>query len=497
MKFMVENSSSWWADFHQSVGNGNNILGILLIAQFVAVLVDYFVFGNANHMFAFLLATELHIFGFLILYDLECEDNEINDGRHNIDSSDKGHGEYTPPPIGDILVESGEGSTVSNITSYSEDPSHSSRDFGLSHQKIGKGTYNYDEKDDTSYSSPASISTTENSSARSEEEDHYDRNRSLDCFCGLSISYAGFFALLHTLSALLLLASLNQQMYDLNLSSGFVPEEWARTLFLLSYGIFLACTTLSYYKRCLEQNFDCSIMRNSCVKQSMSVVAALLALGVFGNACLIRNRTTEELSPFFYGSTTGDGNEESAQPYIGEAWVSGASIIDDSSVCENYYDSIPINVTVVYGGDWACPENPDQQCAATVTSQVECQFFDSLNVVNDDAAEAEDEYENAQNDVTVEDYIYFRYHDYDVDDDNFLYGFNEMPSFSHWNRPTDTIMGACDGSCVTRPARWITETYWSYARSNHAMILSLGIGICFLGWPLLEWWKEYRSRRYR
>ena len=468
-------------------------MGILLIAQFIAIMVDYSVFGNTNYMFAFLLATELHIFGFLALYDLECEDEELNNKKHSTDSSYKSHGEYTPPPIGDVLVASGEGSTVSNITSYSEDPSHTSRDFKFSHQIIGMGTNNYDEKDDASYSSPASISTTENSSDHSDEEDNDERNRSLDCFCGLSISYAGFFTLLHTLSALLFLASLNQQMYDLNLSSGFVPEEWARTLFLLSYGIFLACTTLSYNKRYLEPTFDYSIMINSYLKKGISVVVALIALGISGNAYFIRNRTTQKLSPFFYGSISGDETAVSPQPYIGEAWVSGASIIDDSSVCKNSYDSIPINVTVAYGGDWACPENPDQQCEAIVTSHVECGFFDSLHEVDDDLA-AEEEHGNGQNDVKVEDYIYFRYHDYDVDDDN-LYDFNEMPSFSHWNRPTDTILGACDGSCMTRPATWITETYWSYAYSNHAMFLSLGIGLCFLGWPLLDWWKEYRSRR--
>ena len=481
MKAVGEN---WWTGF-QTVGSGN-FLGVLLLAQFVAILVDFFVFSNTNHIFAFLLASELHIFGLVLLYDLEYDVSDSHDRNNNKDSY-RSHRDYTPPPVGTILVESGEGegSTISNVTSYSDDMSHSSKAYD-SHYKVGKRSDNYDEnKDGSDYTSMASISTMEHSSSNS-EDDNYDHNRSLECCCGFSISYAGFFTLLHTLSALLLLASLNQQIYELNLSSGLVPVEWARTLFLLSYATFLAWTTLSYYKRYLEPAFDHPILRNVRVKQSLSVLVAFISLGIFGNAMRVRNRATQQLNPFFYGVSRDD--KVSPQPYVGEAWVSGASIIDDDAVCENYYDSIPINVTVAYGGDWACPENPNQQCEATISSQVECSFYESLL-----RPEQEDDVDDNLNGVTVEEYIYFRYHDYQVDDDN-LYDFNEIPSFSHWNRPTDTIIGTCDGSCTARSELWKSENYWSYARSNHVMHLSLGLGLCFLGWPLLEWWQEYRGR---
>ena len=103
MKAVGEN---WWTGF-QTVGSGK-FLGVLLLAQFVAILVDFFVFSNTNHIFAFLLASELHIFGLVLLYDLEYDVSDSHDRNNNKDSY-RSHRDYTPPPVGTILVESGEG----------------------------------------------------------------------------------------------------------------------------------------------------------------------------------------------------------------------------------------------------------------------------------------------------------------------------------------------------------------------------------------------------
>jgi len=466
-----------------------------LVFQLGAFLLDVFVGGNTNHFFAFLLAIELHAYGFLLLYHLEHNDQQqqIHSEENDDDDDDDDSEGYIPPPVGNILVQDGDGSSgISNVTSYSEDSSYAhgkKNDKKLSHEDSGS-------------SSMASISTTEQWNAEDDDDQFEDPPRSIECCGRFSISYGGFFILAHTLSALLVLSSLNQQFYHLNLKTGVVPEEIARIVFLLSYGMFVACTILSYYKRHIEPTFDRPFMKNVRLKQTLSFVGAILALVIFGTMLRLRGLTTEQLQRFYYGSLPSSNDDQtssstSQQPYLGEVWVTGASIIDDDAVCVSYQDTITVNVSVVYGGKWACPKNPSQRCTATVTSQVECHYYESNQQDGlDDDQVAEEDYENIDNmnDACVNDYVYFRYHDYQFDDDN-AYDYSKRPSFKHWNRPTESIIGTCDGSCIARSGIWRSDQYSSYAQSNHAMYLSLGMGLCFLGWPIFTWWQKRCRQR--
>lgn len=493
------------ANYQRTVGV---VLGTLMTVLVLVLVADWIVVARTNNgdsssealqAVACLILIELHLLAIVLLYDLEYNEKEAQNHHHHHDhhhDSDSRCKNYKPP-IESLQIDFDDVPTISNITTQpSEDYENSPRKHTTKTDNAAQAKQDPEKISDktptstSNYSSMASISTALGSSKNSSEEgDYYDeQHRSFPCLFGFSFSYLVIFLFLHLASAALFLTSLNQQVLGMNLSLDFAPKELIRNIFLLTYGFFLASSFLSYFQRYLEHVFDISGMQNLWFKLVLSTLAALIALFVVGHAYALQTQTSLQLHPFQY--STGDNN---SKPFVGEAWATGAYLIDDQATCETYDDALPINVTVAYGSEWACPNLADIQCEITVTSQVECTYLNSFlgSDQDDDAINAEEQEggnDDNPNGLTLDDYINFRFNEYNVDDDKNEYSFEEKPSFDYWNRPSEGIIGSCT-TCAAKSEHWMTERFQAYAQSNHTLYLVVGMALCFLAWPLYELWR--------
>jgi hypothetical protein len=323
--------------------------------------------------------------------------------------------------------------------------------------------------DDKSQESPTTeessiyLSMASTSTGESESYDNEDyRSRSLPCFFGCTMPLGCALLLSLMLSSILLLGSLNQQMVD---SHRYRNEamELARGLFVSSYGFFLTATLIYYFQRYSTVMCDntSAVLRHNphiAISGCLAMASAAFALSILASAA--QDQAKAELGALF-----GDDGDSQQQAFVGEAWVlSSASLDDDAVSCSDNSGVIAVTVTVAYGGNWGCPQNPDEYCETELLTSVDCDDPDGV----------------LSNTMTASEYVYFRYHDYGVDDDN-AYDLTARPSFKYWNRPTESIVGSCDGTCQAQSEEWVSNHFRSHAQSSHAMYICAGVGLCLLG----------------
>jgi hypothetical protein len=434
---------------------------LLLMCTFVAVIVDFFHYAitegeYSNQAFAFVLATLLHFFGVLLLFDLTY-------GR----DKDSKHQSHRPPPLSTLNVMIDSMPAISDVTTQSEDFDDSDIPRGTkevrdTHKKSQK------ESESSQYVSMASISTTVGESGS--YDDALDHAATLECAFGFSFPLAHFCISSFLLSSMLLLASLSQQITSKHFLIDNSSSAWIKAAYLISYGFFFSCASLTYYK-IIAESCDTPLLQNRWLKLGLSGGFAFITIGFLAEAWSSRNILMRQLAPF-------RSSQLQQKSFWGEAWATGAYIIDEDEYCQNVNDEITVNLTVVYGGDWACPSNPSQWCEVPITTKVECAYFEY-------AVQEDDENDGETEKFAPQDYVYFRYHDYGVDDDE-AYNYEEEPSFHSWNRPAEDIIASCSSPCSAQPEAWMWSMNQRTTQSTYVMHLCLGASICFLGWPLFE-----------
>ncbi|CAB9521774.1 expressed unknown protein [Seminavis robusta] len=428
----------------------------------------------SNQRQTFVIASIVHTTGILIILFRvgSAHDDKGAPNRHH------------KPPITTLTVSTHP--VISDVTSAeSEDIHHPEEDEEHDNKrkkKLYSGFHNNNKEleDASKYVSMGSSSGLGNS--ESYDDDNY-QSKSFPCFCGLYLSLSFYIVIAFLLSTVLLMGSLDQQMMD---SSSYRDNrestKLARALFVSTYGFFLACTIMYYYNKCTTIFSESipALFRNTNMHMGISLLVAIAAVALSRKAIEIQQQATTQLGTLYgtddaSSSTSSSGKNNSHKKlFIGEAWVNSATLVDNGEdvTCEATSDVLPVQLSVVYGGEWACPRNPYSYCEVTIQSEVEC----------------EDPEGGLSQEMSPEDYIYFRYHDYGVDDDD-AYDTQQQPSFIYWNRPTEPIIGTCDGTCQAQSETWVEDQFRTYAQSTHALYLCAGVGLCFLLLPL---WNRIR-----
>jgi hypothetical protein len=324
------------------------------------------------------------------------------------------------------------------------------------------------------------------------ESDYSDENYHRVAFpcCCCSLYYSCFFVFTTLLSTILFLVSLHQEFYYAHLQRLVSRVEWKRSLFLVTFGLFVAASMISWCKRYLPQRFRSDsatthgdgklrLPRNieRGVALLLSLVLALVSLFVTCWAYRMRSNTSALVIPFV-------SSANNRGIYQGEAHVTGYTILNDDW-CEHLDDFISVNVSIAWGGSWACPNTPNTYCETVINTKVSCVFSADDDEVTDESYGGADSYVN------------FRYHaDYSGDDDAyddraFDYDPDSPPTGGYWNRPSEGVLGVC-GTCEARSRYWMTDQLTGITRSSHTLFLSFGVGLCFLGWSLWALWREIR-----
>lgn len=439
---------------------------VLLFGTFVAVFIDFFTASSGelgNQPVAFLLAILLQLLGSKILVDLEYD-------RVTKTIPVQREPEHRKPPIETLDCQSRNMATISDIT-VSEDY-HELTDKGGQSPTSRKSSHS-----SSDYLSMASVSTPLGDSES--YDDALDESPMLECLYEFRFPLVHFFACSILLSSILLMTSLSQQIADITLSLGTTTNYWLRAIYLVTFGFFMSCTSLAYYK-IFSNSCDGDWLRDKQVKIGISSCFAVMALVFLSLVYSERSILLDQLAPLL--ASQGDS---SAQPlFIGEAWVTEAKLSRQDELCRDELDSIAVNVTVLYGGDWACPGNPDQWCEIPIKARLECTFYEISSEADDDNGE-----EPAQ--LTAQEYVSLRYYGSGAGDDE-AYNYEQQPSSSYWDRPSEYIVGSCN-DCVAEPDTWVWQLNQRIAQSNYAVYLGLGACLCYLGWPLLEVISTFRS----
>lgn len=436
----------------------------LLICLFVAVLIDTWTGSLATQLAAFILASPLQVVGTILIHDLEYGRHHHQRNRHREEPLPR------KPPLASLKIPLGEIPTISDVTTAQ------SEDIQSPEKGDGKNKASGDD-DPSDYTSMASISTALGESGSYDEPPE----NSLECVFGFTFPLVQFFLTSLFISTALLISSLTEQVADMDLSVDTTLQHVARALFVFTYGLYLSSTMLAFYKRFIVPSLDTPELNDQWLKLGLSGFLGVLALLGLLAACVANYLTLSELRPFQYSRTGVDATPH--MPYRGQAWVKDAQVASEYASCLESTDSIPVDLTVLYGGEWACPEKPDILCQTDITVQLECTFFFDQELEDDAVDEAVE--------ITTEEYVHIRYHDSNGNDDA-AYDYEEQPSFQYyWNNPSENILGSCDGTCMAESESWAWERYRRFARSSYGMYLCLGASFCFLGWPIYELVRQF------
>ena len=292
---------------------------------------------------------------------------------------------------------------------------------------------------------------------------------------------------------------------------------WIQVLCWITYGMYVAGAALSYIHR--HWIDDVSFKRNKVFLMS-SMIVAFMCFMLMYLAWNVHSSVLRDVQSFL-PTTSSDAIDDNviSSTYYGDAWVVDYEIltdtnddltIDEEDQVEEIYShngGIPVNVTVVWGGNWACPTNSDLFCKKTITTRVSLTFWDSFlleykQAAAAAAAAADQDDDNGYGEQNTSDlvdmYVYHRYHSYDSDDDgkrgdadNDDYNdYDEPPSYTYWNRPGETVWATCDDTCKVQSFRWVGEHFANYSNSFHGICVSFGMGILLMAWPIYMACKE-------
>jgi hypothetical protein len=421
-----------WAKPDCTVTTKDSAFAALLCSLLVACAVDLYHFSEAGQYgdptVAFAVGTIIHIEGvILLLFETRSYTKLEHDGPSQT---------HFTAPVTTVAL-----SRIKTLSDVTMDRSEDAHD--------DKSQESLTTEESSMYVSMATISI-------GESESYDDENRTGPLGCALLLSLL--------LSSILLLGSLNQQMLG-SYSYRNKAVELARGLFVSTYGFFLTATLLYYferYRRLMFGNISAILRRNPHIVISGCLAMASAAFTGSLWASAAQDQAKAELSTLF-----GDGGSSQQQVFMGEAWVISSALLDDVQVsCSDNAGVIAVTVTVAYGWGWACPhQNPNEFCETELRTFVEC-------------ADPDGELSNT---MTASEYVYFRYHDYGVDDD-IAYDLTAKPSFTYWNRPTESIIASCDGWCTAQSEEWVSDHFRTRVQSSHAMYVCSGVGLCFLGW---------------
>ena len=349
--------------------------------------------------------------------------------------------------------------------------------------------------------------------------------------------YACYFILVTLQSSSILISSLQQHhpawntnydSWDFSIwksNKGCSLEYWLRVLCWISYGMYIGGATISYIHR---HWMDDVLLKRSKLSWSLSIATALVCFLLAYSGYRVHSKVRQDVNSFL-STTTSSGSPASSSntvdddmisnSYYGDAWVvdyeiltedGNDAIVDQDQVEEKYLHNggIPVNVTVFWGGNWACPTNSELYCNKTLTTHVSLTYWDSFLMEYKQAMEEADEEngdingeygENSENLVDM--YVYHRYHSSytsDANDSNENEGsedennqyYDEAPSHIYWNRPAETVWVTCDNTCSVKSSRWVGEHFATYSNTFHGICVSFGIGLLFLAWPIYMLGKE-------
>ena len=357
------------------------------------------------------------------------------------------------------------------------------------------------------------------------------------CLCGWKVSYSFFFVSSILLSILISCATLPVE-YAQDIIYVWGPHA---SLFLVTHGALLLTSFFSWIERgyctkcmpCLICNLNSSDtsqiqdsnvgdtdaacnndgidrsdnlllkpQRHQMMLSSKTLVLMSFILGIISLllATLLYRNASKNLDTINSFTTHTDVYNSNGGIYNGEAYVTGFTLLADDDkydddctriFCSSWDASIPVNVSVAWGGNWGCPLT-GSYCEDVVTSQVSCRFID---VGYDDDAELFIS-------KGIYDYLSFRYHEDDgqqekSDDGNAdafgdYYDEDNSPQYSTWNRPSESIYGNCN-TCQARSKVWmIEEAHMLASRINIGSIL-IGTGLVFIGWPMMTWFFVRRN----
>ncbi|KAL3944773.1 MAG: hypothetical protein SGBAC_001144 [Bacillariaceae sp.] len=318
---------------------------------------------------------------------------------------------------------------------------------------------------------------------------HIAESRFSTCCCG-SCNFSCFFISAVITCGILYLVPQEENAGSFGSSSGPVggmmtQMEWKRTLFLVTFGVFVGAIFISWCHRYLQPMVmekegiqDVGTGQHSRRFQiGMVTACGLCGIGILVYAAFMyAARLENELGEIVNGE----------ELFVGSAHVSGYEILNPVADGEDWCtgdsrESIVVNVSVAWGGSWGCPSSPDTYCESVVESKVSCLFAHRYKKLNGDIQE------------DVEDaYVNQRYHSYSANDDDAYdaYAFDydkdtEPGSTAAFGSQSEQIFGSCE-TCEARSMTWIREKLMSLTRTTHKFALSFGLGLCLFAWSVYE-----------
>ncbi|KAL7571459.1 hypothetical protein ACA910_019213 [Epithemia clementina (nom. ined.)] len=285
---------------------------------------------------------------------------------------------------------------------------------------------------------------------------------------------------------------------------------------------------------------------------STRIVALILAVvSLIGLVYFARqwSKTVEEISPAMTWRNAAGKNTASLSSFQGDAWVTGYQLVQNNNNNNNQVwcpsstanednnngeqqqqqqetvvvmdddadgtgEYIDVLVTVAWGGEWACPNQPETYCQATIETRVSCQVVTHPLTVEAAAAadnngndDANNNNDNAQEDAfaTVYDYLNYRYQDENNNnnDENAVdwsYDPDQAPNSQaeqqdnndgssttmvvSWNRQAEFVLANCQ-NCQARSVHDIQSHFPAVAQSLHGLFPCLGALLASLLWALL------------
>jgi len=275
--------------------------------------------------------------------------------------------------------------------------------------------------------------------------------------------------------------------------------EWKRTLFLVTFGVFVGASIISWCHRHLQarvlgeeimQDGRCTIQQSRRFRIGMITSCGLCGIGFLVYSGFMYAARLE-ISGEYLRAMGGDNFFSTI--FVGSANVFGYEILNPVADGEEWCmeDSIMVNVSVAWGGSWGCPSSPDTYCETVVESKVGCLFADLFK------ENYEGFYGDDDQDFDENSYVNHRYHfhssshadddAYDPDPYAFDYDKDTDPgsTFMYFSSQSEQIFGSCE-TCEARSMVWVREMLMSMTRATHRLALSFGLGLCLLVWSIYE-----------
>ena len=364
------------------------------------------------------------------------------------------------------------------------------------------------------------------------------------CCCGIACGFPFFFvwalSVVYGLLATSLRPPYSVEVYHTGNWSNPSWLEVSRHVFFGSAGVLFAASLISWIQRGYPQLFLQAVRHLCCcgsdggqqvgqeqqdpihtagnhkVRMAAMIVSVAAAL-VCGTVSAVAFHCRKEVLAGGIATLLGPRNEKnggSIDPttlYVGQAHVTGYEIVNpvtDDSWCggpddyDTWSKSIPVNVTVAWGGSWGCPTVASDDdattykyCETVVSTSVSCRFDFDRNSVNDD-----DDLNTEDDDVirTEEDYVRFRYQTWRSNENGDdaakdTYDPDSAPAVqgASWNGPHEAIFGQCS-TCEARSQEWVTQELHDVLFQTQVADGLLGMAAMFLVWPILFYYSHAR-----